>query len=290
MTKVDAPSRPVCGIVMPISKYDDVHDAAHWAKVLEILEEAAAQSGCKHQAVWENCDVEIIQSKILRNIFENDVVICDLSTRNPNVMLEFGMRLTTKKPTIVVAESGTLLPFDTQVIHAEFYPSNLEYKGISAFIEKVAGKIRTFLAAVEEGSYQSFLETFHFERVQPGTVTLTETEALERKLDTVAGRLALLESNADSNFGVLPSSSGRKKYRSPVISDDEYQSLINRVQDHHICVDDMVEHAKFGVGTVTEVVGNRIEADFEGYGSKRVLASFVTLLGGGSLFDSPPID
>ncbi|MEE4155383.1 MAG: UvrD-helicase domain-containing protein [Erythrobacter sp.] len=41
----------------------------------------------------------------------------------------------------------------------------------------------------------------------------------------------------------------------------------------------MVEHAKFGTGCVIDQEGNKLEIEFEGHGTKRVLDSFVTVVG-----------
>ena len=125
---------PICGIIMPISGSDDFHTAAHWDEVRSVFDEAIQAAGLAPKPVWIAGDTNIVQAKILKNLFENDIVLCDVSTLNPNVMLEFGMRLTTRKPTVVVAEVGTKLPFDTTVIHTEFYDPSLKHSKVKEFI------------------------------------------------------------------------------------------------------------------------------------------------------------
>jgi DNA helicase-2/ATP-dependent DNA helicase PcrA len=41
----------------------------------------------------------------------------------------------------------------------------------------------------------------------------------------------------------------------------------------------MVQHAKFGVGCVVDQEGNKLEIEFEDHGTKRVIDSFVTVMG-----------
>ena len=113
----------ICGIIMPISHTDDNHTEAHWAAVLKFIMTAIERAGMTPQPVWTNADYDVIQAKILQNLFENEIVVCDVSTKNPNVMLELGMRLTTKRPTVIIAEEGTMLPFDTGIINTHFYSS-----------------------------------------------------------------------------------------------------------------------------------------------------------------------
>ncbi|MEM6266628.1 MAG: DNA helicase II, partial [Pseudomonadota bacterium] len=42
-----------------------------------------------------------------------------------------------------------------------------------------------------------------------------------------------------------------------------------------IAIGAMVEHAKFGIGCVIDQEGNKLEIEFEEYGTKRVIDSFV---------------
>lgn len=78
--------RSVCGIVMPIAAMGDLYPEEHWRRVRKILQRAVEKADMHHQLVWENPEVDVIQSAILQNIYENDVVICDVSGLNPNVM------------------------------------------------------------------------------------------------------------------------------------------------------------------------------------------------------------
>ena len=41
----------------------------------------------------------------------------------------------------------------------------------------------------------------------------------------------------------------------------------------------MVSHDKFGIGCVTDQEGNKLEIEFEEYGTKRVIDSFVKVVG-----------
>ncbi|WP_329110714.1 hypothetical protein OG724_18405 [[Kitasatospora] papulosa] len=56
-----------------------------------------------------------ITEQVFRHIYEDDVVIADVSGGNPNVMYELGLRHTTGKLTIQIGEFGQL-PFDVSAI------------------------------------------------------------------------------------------------------------------------------------------------------------------------------
>lgn len=50
-----------------------------------------------------------INDRVIRNIYDSDLVIANLTQLNPNVMFEIGMRYSFGKPALVIAEEGTRL-------------------------------------------------------------------------------------------------------------------------------------------------------------------------------------
>lgn len=204
--------KAVCGIIMPIAASDHDHPAEHWARVLKVLTTAIERANLQARPVWDGAGMDVIHTRILKGIFECEIALCDLSTRNANVMLEVGIRLSTKKPTILVAEKGTPLPFDTSSIHTEFYDRGLEWNHAETFIARVADQITSVLAAQKGGTYKSFMETFTFERVEPKTESITADQAVLMKLEAVDQNLAML-------FGQVQAISSQMQRRAPTIAD-----------------------------------------------------------------------
>ena len=66
-------------------------------------------------------DIGSINDRIIRNIYEADLVIANLTGLNPNVMFELAIRYSFGKPAIVIAEDGTKLPFDIIDENTIFY-------------------------------------------------------------------------------------------------------------------------------------------------------------------------
>jgi len=100
---------------MPISAIDGCAEA-HWADVLEILSEAIEDAGFEPNIVSNAEEVGIIHKRIIQNLYDNPIVVCDVSGKNPNVMFEFGLRLAFDKPTIIVKDDKTAYSFDTSAI------------------------------------------------------------------------------------------------------------------------------------------------------------------------------
>jgi len=145
---------------MPISTIDNCSEA-HWLDVRSILTEVIEAAGFEPRLVSDADDIGIIQKRIIQNIYENPVVVCDVSGKNPNVMFELGMRLAFDKPTIIVKDDKTSYSFDTAPIEHVQYPRDLRFGQIIEFkqtlIDKLAG---TYKKSREDTSYTPFLKHF----------------------------------------------------------------------------------------------------------------------------------
>jgi hypothetical protein len=152
--------KPKCGIVMPISSIDGC-PTEHWAEVLSILKESITQAGFDVNLVSDADDSGIIQKRIIQNLYSNEIVVCDVSGKNPNVMFELGMRLAFDKPTIIVKDDKTDYSFDTSVIEHLTYPRDLRFTKIISFKEALKKKIQgTYEKATNDSSYTTFLKNF----------------------------------------------------------------------------------------------------------------------------------
>lgn len=151
--------KPTCGIIMPISSIDNCSET-HWKEVKGIITDAVEAAGFDAQLVSEANDSGIIQKRIVQNLYKNDIVICDVSCKNPNVMFELGMRLAFDKPTIIVMDNMTKYSFDTAPIEHLGYPRDLSYYQILDFKKTLTEKIKGTVDAAKQPDYTTFLKNF----------------------------------------------------------------------------------------------------------------------------------
>lgn len=145
---------------MPISTIDDCSES-HWKDVLAIVKEAIAEAGFSAGLVSNADDVGIIQKTIIQNLYDNPIVVCDVSGKNPNVMFELGMRLAFDKPTVIIKDEKTTYSFDTAVIEHITYPRDLRFARIVGFKNKLKEKIQaTYESASRDPSFSTFLKHF----------------------------------------------------------------------------------------------------------------------------------
>lgn len=173
--------KKICGIVMPISTLDGCSEG-HWSDVLEIVTEAVEESGFEGNLVSSADDVGIIQKRIIQNLYDNPIVVCDVSGKNPNVMFELGMRLAFDKPTILIKDDKTSYSFDTSPIEHIEYPRDLRFSRIVDFKLKLAEKIKaTFEKSTTDTSYTTFLK--HFGEFKVAKIEKKEVSGQEFILD-----------------------------------------------------------------------------------------------------------
>ena len=151
-----------CGLIMPISAIDGC-SAEHWAEVKGIVSEAVASIGeyaFSVRLVSDQDDAGVIQKRIVQNVYNSDIVICDVSCKNPNVMFELGMRLAFDKPTVIIKDDGTDYSFDTGVIEHLNYPRDLRFSKIVNFKTALAEKVVATYKMAQRDSGHSFLSSF----------------------------------------------------------------------------------------------------------------------------------
>lgn len=155
--------KPVCGLVMPISSIDNC-SAEHWLEVRTILEEAIGNTIAPKfeiRLVSDADDIGVIQKRIVQNLYNSEMVVCDVSGKNPNVMFELGMRLAFDKPTVIVKDDKTEYSFDTGIIEHVGYPRDLRFNRIVAFKETLAKKIEaTYKSHSSDSNSTTFLKNF----------------------------------------------------------------------------------------------------------------------------------
>jgi len=90
-------------------------------QVLTHIIKPAAQE-CEYDAVRADPISEpgIITSQVIQHLIDDDLVIADLTGKNPNVFYELAVRHTVKKPVVQTIQSGESIPFDvapTRTVH-----------------------------------------------------------------------------------------------------------------------------------------------------------------------------
>lgn len=134
-------SKP-CFVIMPISDQPQ-YPAGHFNKIYEqIIVPAVKEAGFEPVRADSNQICDSIMQKILKNLVECDMAICDLSSRNPNVMYELGIRQAYGKKVVLIQDDATDKIFDVAGINTVFYKRDRLYENVIKAKDDIANAIK----------------------------------------------------------------------------------------------------------------------------------------------------
>lgn len=140
-------SRLTAFVVLPFVERDSKHASGFFAEVLRSLITPAAKESGFTVKTANRQGSDMIQSTIVNDLIEADLVIADLTEHNPNVMFELGFRMAQDKPVVLMKASGTGPLFDVDNMLRVFeYSPNLW----QTTIEKDMPNLRDFIKGAWE--------------------------------------------------------------------------------------------------------------------------------------------
>ena len=132
---------------MPFVERDAKHSTGFFAEVLRSLITPAAKDSQFTVKTANRQGSDLIQSTIINDLMEADLVIADMTEHNPNVMFELGMRMAEDKPVVLIKAHGTGPLFDVDNMLRVFeYSPNLW----QTTIEKDLPNLRDFIKGAWE--------------------------------------------------------------------------------------------------------------------------------------------
>lgn len=140
-----------CFIIMPIADHPEYNNG-HFKRVYEdIFAPACRAAGYKPVRADDVAQTNLIQLDILEKLLQSPMAICDLSTRNPNVLFELGLRQAFDMPTILVQEVGTPPIFDISMFRYTTYNKALDYREVLADQHNIQKVLEETKTAVSDG-------------------------------------------------------------------------------------------------------------------------------------------
>lgn len=116
-----------CFVIMPIAECDG-YEPDHFAHVYsDIIKPAVAKTEYTATRADEVKETNLIHLDILKKLIDAPIAICDLSTRNPNVLFELGIRQAFDKPVVLIQEKGTPKIFDIAPLRYLEYSKDMRY-------------------------------------------------------------------------------------------------------------------------------------------------------------------
>lgn len=147
----ERPEKPSCFIAMPISVHENeatlYRDKAHWDHVMRHLFVPAVERAGFVAILPFAAGTSMIHGRIVKHLTEADLVLCDLSQHNPNVLFELGVRTSIDKPVALVKDEHLKLPFDIQGLNTHEYAADLAPWTLESQIADLVAHIEDTVAA-----------------------------------------------------------------------------------------------------------------------------------------------
>lgn len=126
-----------CFVIMPISESGE-YSKGHFLRVYEhIIKPACQRVGLDCIRADDVKSTNHIVIDILQRILASDLVVCDLSAKNANVMYELGIRQAFDRPVVLLKDKQTDRVFDIQGLRTIDYDESLRVDTVSADINSL---------------------------------------------------------------------------------------------------------------------------------------------------------
>ena len=130
-----------CFVIMPFSDPDG-YSSGHFLRVYNyILKPAIENAGYEADRVDLKKSTNLIQETIIKELINAPMVLCDLSSRNPNVLFELGIRQAFDKPVVLVKDNITDRIFDISGLTTTDYRSG-------CIVDEVAEDVKNISQAI----------------------------------------------------------------------------------------------------------------------------------------------
>jgi hypothetical protein len=119
----------------------------------------------------------IVTVHVIQHLIEDDLVVADITDRNPNVFYELAIRHAIRKPYVQIISHGQLLPFNIQEVQTVVYDI-ADVKGIRAATELIQKQLQYY----EAGGKVTSPVTVAIDAML-GTHTISQFAEIAKKLE-----------------------------------------------------------------------------------------------------------
>lgn len=185
----------ICFVIMPIADMEG-YDSGHFSRVYtHLIQPACKKAGYKAVRADEVASSNYIIIDILHKILDSDMVLCDLSGKNPNVLYELGIRQAFNLPTTLIKDIKTSKIFDIQGLRYTEYNQTLRIDEVVRDTDLIANSI-VKTANPDSKDVNSLIQLLAVKpATRPNSVELSsETSVILASINDLGKRMSSLES------------------------------------------------------------------------------------------------
>lgn len=176
--KTDSSSKPTCFVLMPIADVPG-YEVGHFGRVYEhLLKPAIIAAGYHPVRADDAVKTDYIVVGIIQRIVESDMVLCDYSARNANVLYELGIRHAFNKPVVLLKDRQTEKIFDIQGLRYTDYDESLRIDAVNRDQLKITNALKETANATDK-EFNSIVRLAGIKTAEaPAVQTVTEDTSL----------------------------------------------------------------------------------------------------------------
>jgi len=198
------------------------YEPGHFGRVYEhLIKPAIIAAGYVPVRADDTVKTNYIVVGIIQKIVESPMVVCDFSSRNPNVMYELGIRHAFNKPVVLIRDLKTEKIFDIQGLRYAEYDDTLRIDAVHKDISKITSAI-TETAASKPEDMNSIVQLAGIKTAEApkGQTISADTQLILSTLSSFDKRLENIERRGDfsvstNRLSEMFAKDGPRSYRDP---------------------------------------------------------------------------
>lgn len=180
-----------CFVIMPISDQEG-YLKGHFTKVYEqIIKPAIEDAGYCAYRVDEDRICDQIIDKIFSAVQDVPMAVCDLSSRNPNVLYELGLRQAYNKSVVLIQDEKTPRIFDISGINTIPYRSTRLYEEVLEDREAITEAI----VATKEGKRDTIVKIVKAKTADYSSINVTEDDKTQIMFNSILDSIQTMQDN-----------------------------------------------------------------------------------------------
>lgn len=259
------PKLKSCFVIMPISDHSD-YEVGHFQRVYDyIIKPACEIAGFLPKRADDVKSSNVIIIDILERILSSEMAICDLSSKNPNVLYELGIRQSFDLPVTLIKDELTDRIFDINTFRDVPYHSKMRIDQVEKAVSALSDSIK---------------ETFENKGKEVNSIIelLGRTKAKIIPTEISNDTKILLDAINDTNRRI------NRVIDSPAAATSIVAAHVILPNRHTVEINQRIHHRTFGGGLVRKIIlqfknnsnkdgwdEGQIVIDFDKFGTKTLL-------------------
>lgn len=178
-------TRQKCFFITPIGASDSEIRRSTDGLIRAVLRPLCEELDLDFYVAHEIAAPGSITTQVIQHLVEDELVIANLSLLNPNVMYELAVRHAKRLPVVIIAEEGTLLPFDVSDQRTLFFKNDMA--GVNELASSLVGAVQAALA--DKNPDNPIYRAVKHIAIQESATESDTTKFLARKLEIIEEQL-----------------------------------------------------------------------------------------------------